>query len=398
LTLSTIRPLQLAIALDGAGWHPAAWREPGACPAELFTGRYWLEQVRQAQDGLLDFVTIEDSHRLQSSGEDGPDGRTDQVRGRLDATLVAAWIAPHTRHIGIVPAAGTTLTEPFLLSTQIATLDFVSRGRAGWHAFVSTGPGDAAYAGPRSVAVGDAAWAEAGEHIEVVRRLWDSWEDGAEIRDVSTNRFIDRRRVHHIDFVGEHLRVKGPSITPRPPQGQPIVAMVAGTGTGAATEFAVRHADVIFIAPHEEDELASERRRIDELATAAARNPSSVRALADVVVFLDSDAGAARERRDRLDRSDGAAHRFDTLVFTGTPTQLADRLLDWRELGYDGFRLRPGTVPHDLRGITRDLVAELQLRGAFRRRYEAGSLRELLGLGRPHGRYGPHPPDPVAVT
>ncbi len=89
---------------------------------------------------------------------------------------------------------------------------------------------------------------------------------------------------------------------------------------------------------------------------------------------------------------------FDTLVFTGTPAQLADQLIGWLELGYHGFRLRPGTVPHDLNAITRALVEELQLRGAFRRRYEAGTLRELLGLSRPRSRYGPRHTDPVAVA
>ncbi|MGO9753631.1 MAG: hypothetical protein ACLP22_19395 [Solirubrobacteraceae bacterium] len=85
-------------------------------------------------------------------------------------------------------------------------------------------------------------------------------------------------------------------------------------------------------------------------------------------------------------------------MFTGTPAQLADRLIGWRELGYDGFRLRPGTVPHDLHAITGALVGELQLSGAFRRRYEAGTLRELLRLGRPGGHYGLRPPDAVAVA
>jgi alkanesulfonate monooxygenase SsuD/methylene tetrahydromethanopterin reductase-like flavin-dependent oxidoreductase (luciferase family) len=396
--LSTNFQFHLAVALDGAGWHPAAWREPRACPGELFTARHWLDQVRRAQDGLLDFVTIEDSHRLQSTRGGAPDGRTDQVRGRLDATLIAAWVAPRTRHVGIVPAAATALTEPFLLSTQIATLDFISLGRAGWQAQIFAAPGDGAgaYVGPRRVAEGDAGWAEAAEHIDVVRRLWDSWEDGAEIRDAAANRFFDRRRVHHIDFAGEHFRVKGPSITPRPPQGQPIVAMPAATGP--ATEIAVRHADLVFATPRDEDGLAAERRRIDDRATAAGRDPSSLRALADIVVFLDPDPSAARERRDRLDRSDGACHHFDTIVFAGTPAQLADRLIAWHELGNHGFRLRPGTVPHDLDVITRALVEELQVRGAFRRRYEAGSLRELLGFSRPDSRYGPRPTDPVAVA
>jgi len=123
--------LHLTVALDGAGWHPAAWREPDARPAELFTARYWVDLVTEAERGLLDFVTIEDSLGLQSSRFDGPDDRVDQVRGRLDAVLIAARVAPLTSHIGLVPMATTTHTEPFHVSKAIATLDYTSLGRAG---------------------------------------------------------------------------------------------------------------------------------------------------------------------------------------------------------------------------------------------------------------------------
>ena len=123
--------LRLGLALADAGWHPAAWREPGARAGELFTAGYWVDQLREAESARLDFVTIEDSVRLQSTRADGPDDRTDQVRGRLDAIMIAARVAPLTRQIGIVPAAATTLSEPLLVSTQIATLDHVTGGRAG---------------------------------------------------------------------------------------------------------------------------------------------------------------------------------------------------------------------------------------------------------------------------
>src|SRR5271154_5680011 len=93
--------LHLSVALDGAGWHSAAWRQPEARPAELFTARYWVDLVAEAEQGLIDFVTIEDSLALQSSRYDRPDGRTDQVRGRLDAVLVAARVAPLVSHIGL---------------------------------------------------------------------------------------------------------------------------------------------------------------------------------------------------------------------------------------------------------------------------------------------------------
>ena len=100
---SASAPVHLAIALDGAGWHPAAWREPAARPTELFTARYWARPGREAERGLVDFVTIEDSFGLQSDRPFAADERTDRVRGRLDAVLIAARVAPLTRHIGLVP-------------------------------------------------------------------------------------------------------------------------------------------------------------------------------------------------------------------------------------------------------------------------------------------------------
>ena len=116
-------PLHLAVALDGTGWHPASWREPLARPTETLSPRYWTDLVIQAERGLLDFATIEDGLTLQSDHPFRPDDRIDQVRGRLDAVLIAARVAPRTRHIGLVPTVVATHTEPFHASKAIATLD-----------------------------------------------------------------------------------------------------------------------------------------------------------------------------------------------------------------------------------------------------------------------------------
>ena len=59
-------PFHIAVALDGAGWHPAAWREADARPADLFDPAYWVDLVTEAERASLDFVTIEDSLALQS--------------------------------------------------------------------------------------------------------------------------------------------------------------------------------------------------------------------------------------------------------------------------------------------------------------------------------------------
>jgi alkanesulfonate monooxygenase SsuD/methylene tetrahydromethanopterin reductase-like flavin-dependent oxidoreductase (luciferase family) len=259
------------------------------------------------------------------------------VRGYLDAIVLAARIAPVTRAIGLAPVVSTTLTEPFHVSTQVATIDYVSRGRAAWFARISPSHWEAAHAGRRDLPSTEVLRHEAAEHIEVVRRLWDSWEDDAEIRDVERHRFIDRSKVHHIDYTGNRFVIRGPSITPRPPQGQPLV-LASETGIGA---------DVV---------------------------------LTDLVVFLDGSETAAAERRARLD----ALHPFAPAaeIFTGTPAGLADRLSE------ESFvRLLPAAIPHDLRAITRELVPALQARGLFHGAYGPGSLRERLGLGRPANRY-----------
>ncbi len=392
-------PLHLAVALDGTGWHPASWREPDARPGELFDPRYWADLVGEAEIGLLDFVTIEDSLSLQSSELTAPDARTDQVRGRLDAVLIAARVAPLTRHIGLVPTAVVTHTEPFHLSKAIATLDFVSTGRAGVRVQISARAHEAAHFGRRTVppftlaerdtpevqALLRELFDEARDYVEVLRRLWDSWEDDAEIRDAATGRFVDRAKLHYIDFAGSHFSVRGPSITPRPPQGQPIVSLLAHQEL--PYRLAATSADLVFVTPTDTPDAATIVSAIRHDQSQAGRENETLHVFGDLVVFLDSSEDAAQARRERLDEVGGTAYRSDARIFTGTPAQLADLLLEGQRAGLSGYRLRPATLPHDLRQITRQLVPELQRRGAFRTGYEADTLRGLLGLPRPANRY-----------
>ncbi|MFI7113240.1 LLM class flavin-dependent oxidoreductase [Nonomuraea sp. NPDC050227] len=383
--------LHLAVALDGAGWHPAAWRAaPGT---RLFSAGHWAGLVAEAERGLLDFVTFEDALGLQSTRPDGPDDRTDQVRGRFDAVLLAARLAPLTTRIGLVPTATTTHTEPFHVAIGIATLDHVSGGRAGWRPQVSARASEAAHFGRRRFAPLDqvlnrpggvdlsadphvrALFAEAADAVEVARRLWDSWEDDAEIRDVATGRFVDRGKLHHIDFEGGFFSVRGPSITPRSPQGQPVVAALAHARL--PYEFAAGGADVVFVTPRSAEHAREIVQEVRGLS-------GDLRIFADLLVFLGPDAA---RRKARLDELDGAELTSDAAIFTGDAGELADLLLEWRRAGIEGFRLRPGAAPYDLERISRELTAELRGRGAFRSGYEARTLRGLLGLPRPASRY-----------
>src|SRR6478609_7857336 len=199
--ISVTDRLHLAVALADTGWHPASWREQGARPRDVFTAGYWLDLVREAERGLLDFVTIEDGLRLQSDHPWSPDDRTGRVRGRLDAVLVASRVGPATSNVGLVPTAIVSHTEPFHVSKAIATLDYVTSGRAGVRVQLDGGAEAAAHFGRRAASYDVAdlrdlgnpevqariaeAFDEAADYVEVLRRLWDSWEDDAEIRDVA---------------------------------------------------------------------------------------------------------------------------------------------------------------------------------------------------------------------
>jgi alkanesulfonate monooxygenase SsuD/methylene tetrahydromethanopterin reductase-like flavin-dependent oxidoreductase (luciferase family) len=183
--------------------------------------------------------------------------------------LIAARVAPRTAGIGIIPSVTTTHSEPFHTSKAIATLDYISDGRAGVRVQIAGRADAAAHFGRREVpslsnrSLRDprvrehilAHFDETADYVEVLRRLWDSWEDDAEIRDVATGRFIDRNKLHYIDFEGRWFSVKGPSITPRPPQGQPIVAAL----DHGADDYRLiaRTSDIGFVTPHEVTDVAT---------------------------------------------------------------------------------------------------------------------------------------------
>ncbi|WP_406815010.1 LLM class flavin-dependent oxidoreductase [Mycobacterium sp. M23085] len=369
--------LHVAVGLDGYGWHPQAWRYAFAHNATgggQLSGRYWAALAAIAERGLLDFLTVDDSLDAQPGRHAEISPR--RLAGRADATLVAARIAPATRRIGLIPVATVTHTEPFHISKAIATLDHISHGRAGWQVRVSPTAHESALFGRRPAPEGAELFDEAADAVEVVRRLWDSWEDDAVIRDVATGRYIDRDKLHYIDFVGDHFSVKGPSITPRPPQGQPVVAALAHAPR--AYEFAAANADLVFITPHDEGSLRAILRDVGQAQRTAARE---IQVYADLVVSLADDPTAP-----------AADISSDARVFIGSASDLADLLLAWQDAGVDGVRLRPAINAIDLPAIVDDLVPRLQRAGRFRTGYRDGeTLRGRLGLASAPNRYATAP-------
>ncbi|MEX8034011.1 LLM class flavin-dependent oxidoreductase [Microbacterium sp. 20-116] len=385
--------IHLAVALDGAGWHPAAWREPTARPTELTSAAYWRELARTADGAGLVLATIEDALSLGGrSFEPDAETRRDRARGRLDAVLLASFLAPATRRIGLVPTATTAHPEPFHLATGLQTLDHVSRGRAGVRLVAGSTAAERSNFGrrtdgptglPASGRVEDdpallAAFREAGDVADVVRLLADSWEDEAIVRDLESGKFLDRERVHNVAFDGEFFSITGASIVPRSPQGPPLITALAHQTV--PYRFAAEHADLVFITPADAAAVSGIR---DELDVVVREEP--LRVFADLLVLVEQTREKAAAVWSRL--QERAPLATDARVVVGTPDDVVDEIAALAAAGVDGIRLRPARLPADLDAIADRVVPRAASAGILFTDDGSATLRERLGLPRLASRY-----------
>ena len=314
---------------------------------------FWDALVRRL-DGTSDFVTLQD--RFARADGDG-----------LDAILFANWLGSRTRDIGIIAGAPLNFLEPFHVSTAIATLDYVTEGRAGL--LIQRPYGEEAASAARAIGplggfpAKDATALDRDtlEALEVVRRLWDSWEDGAEIRDTQSQRFLDGSKLHYIDFKSEGFSVLGPSITPRPPQGQPVAATTFASGDDPAFAAA---ADVIF--------LHSGADGLKSLLQTVRGGTEGQRAL------ILADIAVAFGRSTEPD--------FPALHWSGDAAGLAEQVASWASIGLDGFRFHPRDLERDVNGLVETVFPALRQAG-LASNTGGPTLRARLGLPPAANRY-----------
>ena len=378
----------LLVELDGDGGHPAAWRKSGTSPALALGPGRLRGSVLAAESAGFHAATFRAAGSAGSAGSAGTGGAAQaaSANARLDALQQAAFVAPITRSIALVPEVDTVYTEPFHISTQLASLDYVSRGRAGWLAAASSSDGESA---AQAAAVGrDPAGAErrtreAAASIEVGRRLWDTWEDDAVIRDVPTGRYLDVDRLHYADFEGQDYAVKGPSIIPRPPQGQ--LPVLAPAGLLAAHAVAAGAADALLVSAPTPELLAG------ELREAAANLPNAGGAgtpalIAELDVVLDARGQSAADRLAELEAH--AVWQSPRARFVGSAGELTELVADLLTVGA-GVRLHPAVLAADLEELSQLVLPELRRRGLLAPVTPDATFRGLLGLSRPVSRYAP---------
>lgn len=363
----------LALELDGDGAHPAAWRAARHAPTELLTGERIRTTVLAAESAGFHVATF----------SDGPLDARAGIGGRLDAVQRAAFAGPLTHSIVLVPEVDTVYTEPFHVATQLASLDYVSGGRAGWLVAAGGTKAEGSAVG-RPAVEGAALAAEAAASVEVGRRLWDSWEDGAVIRDVESGRYLDVDKLHYADFEtgpdfpGQGYSVKGPAIIPRPLQGQlPVLAPAGLVGAGLAEGGQDSGVDAVLFTAPETGGLATEAGRV------RSRAQDTVAVIAELDVVLDARGQSAANRVAELD--DHTPWTSNRARYTGGTAGLVELLVDILAVA-DGVRLHPAVLDVDLDELSRHVLPQLRQLGVLAPVRPDTTFRNLLGLTRPTNR------------
>jgi FMN-dependent oxidoreductase (nitrilotriacetate monooxygenase family) len=438
--MTTTRPRQLHLNtnITGVGRHPAGWRTLGN-PRSIIDLNFFKEIAATAERGKLDAVFLSDTLSLRNHAE-GPSQA-------LEPTVLLTALASATQHVGLIATASTTFNDPFNLARRFASVDHLSGGRIAFNAVTTYDTHAAANFSHEIPLSTEERYARAQEFVEVVTKLWDSWDDGAFVADRSSGRYTDPSRVHAIEHRGKYFSVRGPLSVPRSPQGRPVLVQAGSSEGGRA--LAARFADAVFTAQTtlptaqafyaemkdrvrahgrdpdhflllpglypvvggterearerkaELDALLDTDREIARLAGALGLAPDDLSIDAPLPYdligkvarsdlprgFIDSTVALAKSEsltvRDLLDRNPGA-HR----MIVGTPEQIADDIEQWFEArGADGFNLNADVFPSGLAAFVDHVVPILQRKGIFRRDYEGTTLRDHLGLPRPASQY-----------
>jgi FMN-dependent oxidoreductase (nitrilotriacetate monooxygenase family) len=285
----------LAAYVGGVNEH-TLWEHPDAGSQIAFSTFKHVAQT--AERGKFDYFFLAEGLALRS--RDGQLWDHD-IAGRPDTLAVLASLAAVTTHIGLVGTLNATFNEPYELARQLASLDHLSGGRAGWNVVTSFD----AFTGANFRRGGFLPYAEryerAEETVATVRELWDSWAHDAVVADKASGEFVASPDAGAFDHRGSQFDIRGRFTVPRSPQGRPIIVQAGVSPQGR--DFAAANSDAIF-SPF--SRLASAQEFYADIkgrAARAGRNPDDLKILPGASFVLgDTQAEAEEKARHILDQ------------------------------------------------------------------------------------------------
>ncbi|QGX67121.1 NtaA/DmoA family FMN-dependent monooxygenase [Bacillus sp. ms-22] len=434
------RKLKLGVFIAGTGHHVASWRHPNAVPDAAMNLDYFKQLAKKAEEGKLDLLFLADSLSINHTSHPN-------VLTRFEPLTLLSSIAESTSTIGLAATASTTYSEPFHIARQFASLDHLSSGRAAWNVVTSSIEETAKNFSGEEHLAHHKRYERAEEFVDVVKGLWDSWEEGALVRNQETGEFFDPSKLHELHHKGEFFSVRGPLNVSRTPQGQPVIIQAGSSEDGQ--KLAAKTAELIFTAQNDlakAKEFYQSLKGKVEAAGRAREDVSIMPGIFPIIADTEEEAKAKYEELQELivpeiglsilqnylggidltqypldgplpeidpSMSNAVKSRFDLVmnmarkdnltirqlyqsvagsrghhIFIGTPEQLADVMETWlTEEAADGFNVMRPLLPEGLDVFVDRVVPILQERGLFKTEYTGQTLRENLGLKQPKNRY-----------
>lgn len=432
------RQMHLGVFVLGTGNHIAGWRHEGAFSSHMELP-VMQEIARIAERGKFDLLFISDAMAMNPT--DHP-----SFLCRFEPTTLISVLSAHTKHIGLGATVSTSFSEPFNVARMFGSIDHISGGRAAWNVVTSSNQQSALNFGLDEHLEHEFRYERANEFVDVVRGLWDCWDDEAIVADKVTGRFLDADRVRPLNHRGRFFKVQGPLNMARCPQGHPVIIQAGGSPSGL--ELAARTADVVFSVVQELEPgkraYADLKGRMEKYG----RPPEAVTVLPGVMPIVGASEAEAREklaklqswvnttnaltlvtsrigydvtghpldgpvpppplsqggrtfhnvlyemaRRERMtlrDLFNLAAAARGHWVLCGTPRMIADTMEQWFVEGAaDGFNILPAWFPGGFDEFVDQVVPLLQQRGLFRHDYAGTTLRDHFGLPRVQPPRGP---------
>jgi alkanesulfonate monooxygenase len=441
-----VKQLRLGAFLQANGHHIAAWRHPGASADLGVSFALYRALAQQAEAAKFDMVFLADGVAVRENSE-STDAMSHSGRAvTFEPLTLYSALAAVTERIGFVATASTTYNEPFHVARKFASLDHISGGRAGWNVVTSATDAEAKNFGlDRHVEHGQ-RYRRAEEFVDVVTKLWDSWEDDAFIRDKESGQFFDPAKLHQTNHKGEFFSVRGPLNVARTPQGYPVIVQAGASEPGQ--ELAARTAEVIFTAQQTLEDAQAFYASVKGRMAKYGRRPVDLLVMPGVFPIIGSTQEEAERKYkvlqdlvqpaqglqmlrniapgvdlskldldgplpDDLPETNGGKSRQALLrniaarenltirqlflkvaggrghlTLIGTPQMIADTMEQWfKESAADGFNIMPPYLPGGLEDFISLVLPELRRRGLFRTEYEGRTLRENLGLARPENQF-----------
>ncbi len=432
------------LMLQGPGSHMNSWKHPSVPADASINFGYYLDIVRRAEAAGIAFAFVADG--LYVNEQSIP-----HFLNRFEPIALLSALAATTSRIGLVGTLSTSYSDPFTVARQVGSIDAISGGRAGWNAVTSPLEGSARNYGRDAHPDHALRYQIAAEHVEIVKGLWDSWDDDAFVRDRATGQFADFSKMHRLDFKGRFHSAEGPLNLGRSVQGQPVLFQAGASDDGIA--LAGRHADAVFANATSLAENRELARRLKDSAVAHGRRSSHLKVFPGIGPIVGSTSAEAerkyREIRDLVtvdealrylgrffDHHDFSQYPLDAPFpeigdigrnnfrsttdrikrvarernqtlrevaldvatprhgFVGTAEQIADELIAWIDAGAaDGFVLGFQVQTQGLDDFIDHVLPALARRGYHDGTLAGATLRDHLGLPRPasrHARPAPH--------